>query len=111
MIRRERKGNIEIISFTESKLNAFTSDEIREQVSQCFSEPNAYVIISLKGVEYIDSTGFGSLLSILRSAKSNFGKLKLCSVEPRVQNLFESLHLNTVFEIYNDIDECLRSFS
>ncbi|MGQ9619663.1 MAG: STAS domain-containing protein [Bacteroidales bacterium] len=110
MITTEKRGSIEIITFTDSKLNALVAEEIREQICHFFSEPYAQVVISLKGIEYIDSTGFGSLLAILRSAKNNYGTLKICSVEPHVHNIFQTLHLNTAFDIYDNMDECINSF-
>lgn len=111
MITSEKRGNIEIVSFTLNKLDALVADEVREEVSRLFSEPNSRVIINLKGIQYIDSTGFGSLLSILRSARNNYGTLKICSIEPGVNNLFQNLRLNTIFDIYGDVDECIKSFS
>lgn len=111
MVTSEKRGNIEIVSFTLNKLDALVADEVREEVSRLFSEPNSRVIINLKGIQYIDSTGFGSLLSILRSARNNYGTLKICSIEPHVNNLFQNLRLNTIFDIYSDVDECIKSFS
>ncbi|HOM41183.1 MAG TPA: STAS domain-containing protein [Bacteroidales bacterium] len=73
MVTSEKRGNIEIVSFTLNKLDALVADEVREEVSRLFNEPNSRVIINLKGIQYIDSTGFGSLLSILRSARNNYG--------------------------------------
>jgi len=111
MVNCEKRGKIEIISFSLTKLDAIIADEVRETISHSFAEPNSKVILNLKGIKYIDSTGFGSLLSLHRHARNNFGTLKLCSVEPEVNKLFQTLHLNTIFEIYNDLDECINSFS
>ncbi len=111
MISSEKKGNIEIVTFSFSKLNADTADEVRGYLSHLFSEPNAQVVISFKGIEYIDSTGFGSLLSVFRVARDNYGTFKICCIEPHVRNLFNTLHLNTVFDIHESLDECISSFS
>ena len=71
---------------------------------------NSKVIIDLKGVEYVDSSGFGCFLSVMRASRNNYGVLKFANPEPRVSELFETLHLQTVFQIYSDIDSCIRSF-
>ncbi|NMC41921.1 MAG: STAS domain-containing protein [Bacteroidales bacterium] len=111
MINTEKRGRIEIVSLTESKLNALTAETFREEVTLLFSENNSRVIINLTGVDYIDSTGFGALLSLLRVAKNNYGMLKLCSPEEPVKKIFSTLHLDSIFEIYSNLDECLKSFS
>ncbi len=110
MINIEKKDNIDIISFSVNKINALNIDKIREDILKVLDNSNSKVIIDLKGVEYIDSSGFGCFLSVMKAARNNYGVLKFANPEPRVNELFETLHLHTVFQIYSDIDTCLRSF-
>jgi anti-sigma B factor antagonist len=110
MINIEKKDKIDIISFSVNKIDALISDEIREGILKAFDNSNSKVIIDLKGVEYVDSSGFGCFLSVLRAARNNYGVLKFANPEPRVSELFETLHLQTVFQIYSDIEMCLMSF-
>jgi anti-anti-sigma factor len=110
MINIEKKDKIDIISFSVNKINALIIDEIREGIIKVFDNSNSKAIIDLKGVEYIDSSGFGCFLSILKTARNNYGVLKFANPEPGVSKLFETLHLQTVFQIYSDIETCLRSF-
>ena len=110
MIIIEKNDKIDIVSFTVNKINALIVDEIRDGILKVLDNSNSKVIIDLKGVEYVDSSGFGCFLSVLKAARNNYCVLKFANPEPRVTELFEMLHLNTVFEIYSDIDTCLRSF-
>lgn len=109
MINIEKRDKIDIITFTIDRINALITDEIREEIAGVFRNGNSKVIIDLKGVRYIDSTGFGCLLSILRTARNNYGVLKLANPEPAVMEVLKTLNLHTVFEIYDDIDACVRS--
>ena len=110
MFSIEKRDKIDIISFSVNKINALITDEIRDGISKVFDNSNSKVIIDLKGVEYVDSSGFGCFLSVMKSARNNYGVLKFANAEPGVSELFETLHLHTVFQIYSDIDTCLRSF-
>lgn len=110
MLNIEKRNNIEIVTFTVNRINALIADEIRDQIIRIFDQPNSKVIIELKGIEYIDSSGFGCFLSVLKAARSNYGLLKISNPEPQVKTLFETLHLHTIFEIYTSTDECARSF-
>jgi anti-sigma B factor antagonist len=85
-------------------------DDISEGILKVFDNSNSKVIIDLKGVEYVDSSGFGCFLSAMKAARNNYGVLKFANPEPRVTELFETLHLQTVFQIYTDIDTCIKSF-
>jgi len=110
MISIERRDKIDIISFSANRINALITDEIRDEISKVFEISNSKVIINLKGVEYIDSSGFSCFLTIMRVARNNYGVLKFASPEPSVKELFHTLHLHTVFQIFDDIDDCIQSF-
>ncbi len=110
MINIKKTDNIDTITFTVNKINALITEEIKESISKSFINSNSKVIIDLKGVEYIDSSGFGCFLSIMKTARNNYGILKFANPEPGVMEVFHTLHLQTVFQIYDDIDTCLKSF-
>jgi anti-anti-sigma factor len=110
MINIEKKNKIDIVSFTINKINALIVDDIREDIMKIFENANSKVVIDLKGVEYIDSSGFGCFLSVMKAARNNYGALKFANPEKPVMDLFKTLHLHTVFEIFEDTDTCIRSF-
>ncbi|MCX6302002.1 MAG: STAS domain-containing protein [Bacteroidia bacterium] len=109
MINIEKQDKIDIINFSIDKINALITEDIRNEIIKLFENANAKVVIDLKGVQYIDSSGFGCFLSIMKAARGNYGSLKFACPEPAVMEVFKTLHLNTVFEIYDDRDECIRS--
>ncbi len=104
MINIEKRDKIDIITFSVDKINALITDELRDEISRVFENANSKVIIDLKGVKYIDSTGFGCFLSVMRTARNNYGTLKFAGPEPDVLKVFKTLNLHTVFEIYDDVD-------
>lgn len=109
MINIEKRDKVDIITFTVDRINALITDEIKEEITKVLVNGNSKVIIDLRGVHYIDSTGFGCLLSIHKIARNNYGALRLANPEPAVMEVLKTLHLHTVFEIYDDIDACIRS--
>lgn len=110
MINIEKKDKIDIISFSINNINALVTDKIREEITKVIDNSNSKVIIDLKGVEYIDSSGFGCFLSVMKAARNNYGVLKFANPEPKVMELFQTLHLHTVFQIFDNTDSCIRSF-
>jgi anti-anti-sigma factor len=109
MISVERRDKIDIITFTTDKINALITDEIREGIGKVFQNGNSKIIINLSNVRYIDSSGFGCLLSVMKAAKNNYCILKFASPEPAVMEVLKTLNLHTVFDIHDDLDECVRS--
>jgi anti-anti-sigma factor len=109
MISIEKRDKIDIITFTVDKINALITDDLRDQISKVFENPNSKVILDLRGVQYVDSSGFGCFLSIMRTARNNYGTLKFANPEPAVLQVLKTLNLHTVFDIYDDIDVCMRA--
>jgi anti-sigma B factor antagonist len=60
------------------------------------------IVLDLSEVSFMDSTGLGSLLSCLRTVKGNGGTMKIASLSPEVQQLFEMVLMDRVFDIYSD---------
>lgn len=110
MVNFEKRDNVDVVTFTVNKIDALIADEIRDNIIRVFENANAKVVIDLKGVEYIDSSGFGCFLSLFKAARNNYGFLKFTNAEPVVKTLLETLNLHTVFQIYDDMDVCMRSF-
>ena len=110
MINIEKRDKIDIVTFSVTIINALITDEIRNEIDKVFINSSSKLIINLEGVEYIDSSGFGCFLSIMKAARNNYGTLKFANPGLRVKELFQTLHLDTIFDIYDDLDECIKSF-
>jgi anti-sigma B factor antagonist len=111
MLNIEKINDALVISLqTENKLNVAVSQKFKVEIAKLIDQPGMKIVIDLSGVDYIDSSGFGSLLSVLRAVKGNNAQLKLCNIVPEVMELVKMLQLQTVFDIRNNVDECLKSF-
>lgn len=111
MINISKLDKIDVVSFTVNRINALITEEVRDTISRVFDTSHSKVIIDLSGVNYIDSSGFGCFLSVMKTARNNYGILKFAKPEPAIMDLFRTLHLHTVFQIYEDMDSCVRSFN
>ena len=67
-------------------------------------------LLSLADVDYIDSSGLGELVSSFTTVKNQEGALKLLGLTRRVQDLMQITKLLTVFDVYDDEAEALKSF-
>jgi anti-anti-sigma factor len=104
-------NNIDQVTFNNlEKFNALVADEVRNELKTLFEAPNSRVVIDLVGIKYIDSSGFGCFLATMKTARNNYGTLKLCNIIPDIKSMFMSLQLHTVFELYDDLESCLSSF-
>jgi anti-sigma B factor antagonist len=112
MLKVELINNIYVASFENlNRFNALITEPVKEQLNNLFNKPNTKLILNLEGINFIDSSGFGVFLSVFKTASINYGHFKICNVEKEVMDLFKLLQLHNVFEIYSNIDDCIKSFS
>jgi len=110
MVGIEKEGIIDIVTFNVEKINALNIEEIKGRIVKTLESSNSRLLINLSGVEYIDSSGFGCFLFLMKVARNNYGILKFCSLSKSVMTVFEALHLHSVFEIYPDKETGIKSF-
>jgi len=111
MLKTERINNITVVRFDNiDRFNALITEPVKEELKGFFNNPGTRMILNLEGIKYIDSSGFGVFLSILKTATNNNGQFRICNITPEVLELFKLLQLHNVFKLYSSLDECLDSF-
>lgn len=67
------------------------------------------MVLQLDGVEFIDSSGLGALVRLMREARAKDGDLKLSGVPPAVRRTLEMTNLHSQFEIYDSVEEAITA--
>jgi anti-sigma B factor antagonist len=104
--RREREG-IDILDLDGRLVAGPACSQIREAIVK---GADNRVILNLKDVDYIDSTGLGSLVICYTSLQKSGGALKLLNLNKRNLELLVLTKLSTVFELFNDEQDAVNSF-
>jgi anti-sigma B factor antagonist len=86
------------------------SATLRNLVLNLLSEGHTQILLNLGNVNYIDSSGLGSLVSGFTSARKQGGELKLLNLTEKVTDLMQMTKLYTVFDVSNDEAAALKSF-
>jgi len=85
------------------------SASLRETVKKLLPL-NPKVVMNLGEVNYIDSGGLGTLVSLYTSARNAGGAVKLTKLSKRVGELLQITKLLTIFEVFDDVEAAARSF-
>lgn len=109
-LKLDEKNGIVIITLEEERLDAHNSGDLKSQMVSLFEDEKNKLIVNLKSVRFVDSSGLGALVSGFKNASARNGSLKLCGLQPQVKSMFELTRLHRVFEIFTDDAEALSSF-
>lgn len=94
----------------EGRLDAATVPSLEQVLQRLLFEGQARLVVDLGGVNYISSSGLRALLTARRQARSRGGDVFLCSLHPRVREIFEMVGFVSVFGVYATRDEAAAAF-
>jgi len=83
---------------------------LRAAVGDLVAQNKKKIILNLAGVDYIDSSGVGELVSSFTTVRNAGGELKLLKLSPKVRDVLHITKLYTVFDIKDDEFKAVRSF-
>jgi anti-sigma B factor antagonist len=86
------------------------SAAVRDLVTELLSRGQKKILFNLADVQYIDSSGLGSLVSAFTSARKQGAELKLVNLTDKVEGVMQITKLYTVFDVMDDEDVAIRSF-
>ena len=84
---------------------------LHELIREILKQGNKNMLLNLRDVSYVDSSGVGELFSSFTSVRNQGGVLKLSNPNERVRNLLQLTKLNTVIEVMQDESTAVQSFS
>ena len=87
------------------------SAALRVLVCDLLGEGHRKILLNLAGVDYIDSTGLGHLISAVASVRKLKGDLKLLKLTDSVQGMLQITKLHTVIDIMDDEAVAMEAFS
>jgi anti-sigma B factor antagonist len=87
------------------------SSTLRDALKEHIAKAEKKILLNLGEVSYIDSSGIGELVSGFTTVTNQGGQLKLLGLNKRVKDLLQVTKLYTVFEVFEDEAEAVRSFA
>ncbi|MCK9608556.1 MAG: STAS domain-containing protein [Methylomonas sp.] len=105
----EKIKNFSVLTIQDERIDAHNSAELKEYLLDMIESGESHIIVQLKQVRFIDSSGLGALLFGHKHMTAKAGQFALSNIQAQVLSMFELTRLTRVFEIYSDINEVLTN--
>jgi anti-sigma B factor antagonist len=102
----QKIGSNVILSVLEPRLVADKAQPFKEAVGRYYANGPISLALDLAKVEFIDSTGLGAILSVLKRMPKG-SELLVCRLNETVSNMFMLTRMDRVFTICKTVDEAV----
>src|SRR5262245_3295514 len=86
------------------ELDVATAPELRERLIELVNDGRTRIVLVLDGIDFLDSTGLGTIVGVLKRARTHDGDLRLVCTETRITRLFEITGLDKAVPLLPTLD-------
>ena len=104
-------GDVAIVDLAGRITLGEDSGLLRTTVKDLVNAGQKNILVNLREVSYLDSTGLGELVGAYASVARSDGNIKLMHPPNKVHDLLRVTRLHTVFTTFDDESEALRSYT
>jgi anti-sigma B factor antagonist len=101
-------GKVLSLKPLEKSIETFNSRDFKTKVVDLINQHHHYIILNLSQVDFIDSNGLGSLISILKLLASHQGRVVICETKDPVKRVFTLTRLNQVIPLFANEEEAVK---
>lgn len=108
-MRVDIKHGVTVIE-TEERLDSLVGPKLKDVVSDLAVSEGLQLVVDMKQTQFIDSSGLGGLLSSLKIVMKINGDIRISRPTPQALTLLRLTRLHRVFQIYDDLENAIKSF-
>jgi anti-sigma B factor antagonist len=105
------QGNATVIHLEGNLMGGPDATALNSKLHELVEAGKKQVVVDLKSVEFINSSGLGLLIGGASLLKSAGGGLKLACASEKITALIKITRLGPVFESFATVDDAVKSFT
>ena len=107
--RTREFGDVTVVD-VRGRFTMVEGEATHELLNDLFRGGRKKVLLNLREVSYLDSSGIGQLVRALSTAQRVGAQLKAVDLSPHAQAVIRVVNLHTIFTDFPDEQTALRSF-
>ncbi|WP_027254909.1 anti-sigma factor antagonist [Planktothrix agardhii] len=104
---RDVKDNYQIFRLT-GLMDAFSEGTFRKLVSIYIETGPKHIILDLSQIDFVDSSGLGALVQLVKKAQHSDGTLQVVS-NPRVTQTVKLVRLETFLSLQPSVEDAIKN--
>lgn len=106
-IKLKKNDNIYVIEL-DGELDLYNAYKVKTLYTKMIEKGIHSIILDLENLDYLDSSGLGSIIYIFSDLKKHNGKMSLCNLNGSPKNLIQMTRLDKLFLIADTIEESIE---
>jgi anti-sigma B factor antagonist len=102
---------VTLVSLTGRIVLGEESNALREKLKSLIAGGTLKIVLNMAEIDYIDSSGLGTLVAAHLSAKNAGASVRLCNLGNKFYEVMQVTKLLTVFDVYDTEAAAVSSFS
>lgn len=94
----KKQENITVVELQRKRIDASYAINLREDVVALVEQGSKKIVLNLGNVEFIDSSGLGALVSIMKAVGGN-QNMALCQVKDAVMTVLKLTRMDKIFVV------------
>ncbi len=109
LVPTTRHGDVFVFAPRGALMEGSLNEEVHHSVQLVLAEGLNHIVIDLSNVPWLNSSGIGTLMGCRTECLEAGGRFALASANEKITQLFTTLMLNTVLDLYETVDEAVQA--
>ena len=109
-IKHALSGDVAVLHLQGKIMGGPDATSLHEKLHELIHNGTRSVVVDLKDVDGMHSSGLGILIGGLSALRKSGGDLRLSSVTEKIDEVLRLTNLDRVFDIYSTTDEAVASY-
>lgn len=110
-LKTSEQNGVYLVELSGKIMGGPESAQFHDAMKHAVSNSIKKVVIDLGGVEWMNSSGIGLLVSAYTTLKNAGSEMKLARTTEKIQSLLVITKLNSVFDSHDSVDSAVKSFN
>ena len=107
-ISEKTAGRANVVYLT-GRLDAHAANDVEQKLNSLTAASQACLVLNLKELEYISSSGLRVMLAVLKRVTKRQGDVRLACLQPSVKDVFDIAGFTQLFKIYDEEEDAISS--